>query len=120
MREVLNYESSKEYNTMNLHYTTKNFYERAVHTMLGTLCVLVVVYCIVILSLVFSVIERKQNTLASRDLSSQLSTLEATYANKVSSITENDLIQKGFVRFDGTTFAVRKDDIASYTVLYAR
>jgi hypothetical protein len=105
---------------MNVQYSTKNFYERAVHTMLGTLCVLALIYCGIILSLIFSVIERKQNTLASRDLSSRLSALETTYANEVSSITENDLIQKGFVRFDGTTFAVRKDDIASYTVLYAR
>jgi hypothetical protein len=53
---------------MNLNYKTTTFYERAVHTMLGTLCVLALVYCIVLLSLVFSVIERKQNTIASRDL----------------------------------------------------
>ena len=106
---------------MILHYKkTRNFYEKAVHTMFWTLCVLALVYCVVVLSLVFSVIERKQNTLASRDLSSRLSTIETTYANRVSSITENDLLQKGFIRFNETTFAVRKDDIASYTVLYAR
>lgn len=104
---------------MNLHYTTTTFYERAVHTMLGTLSVLCLAYCAVVLSLVFSVIERKQNTIASRDLSSSLSILEAKYANTVSSITERDLASKDFIRVDGTTFAVRKDDIASYTVLYA-
>jgi hypothetical protein len=105
---------------MNLEYRTKNFYERAVHTMAGTLCVLALVYCAIILSLVFSVIERKQNTLASRDLASELSSLETKYANIVSSITESDLAEKDFTRVDGATFAVRKDDIASYTVLYAR
>jgi hypothetical protein len=104
---------------MNLNYKTTTFYERAVHTMLGTLCVLALVYCIVLLSLVFSVIERKQNTIASRDLSSQLSTLEMKYANIVSSISESDLIANDFTRVDNATFAVRKDDIASYTVLYA-
>jgi hypothetical protein len=104
---------------MNLQHTTPTFYEKAVHTMLGTLCVLALVYCVVILSLVFSVIERKQNTIASRDLSSSLSALETKYANAVSSINENDLSANNFVRVDGTTFAVRKDDIASYTVLYA-
>ena len=104
---------------MKPHYSTTNFYERAVHTMLGTLCVLALIYCAVILSLVFSVIERKQNTIASRDLSSSLSALETKYANTVSSITDNELLEKDFVRVDGTTFAVRKDDIASYTVLYA-
>lgn len=104
---------------MNLNYKTTTFFERAVHTMVGTLCVLALVYCFVLLSLVFSVIERKQNTLISRDLSSQLSTLEMKYANIVSSISENDLISNNFTRVDNATFAVRKDDIASYTVLYA-
>lgn len=103
-----------------MKFENTTLYERAVHTMIGTLCVLALVYCAVILSLVFSVIERKQNTLTSRDLSSELSSLEATYANVVSSINENDLLKKDFTRVDGATFAVRKDDIASYTVLYAR
>ena len=105
---------------MNLNYTTKTFYERAVHTMAGTLCVFAFVYCLVLLTLVFSVIDRKQNTIATRDLSSQLSTLETKYANIVSSISENDLIRNDFTRVESATFAVRKDDIASYTVLYAR
>jgi len=105
---------------MNLNYKTATFYERAVHTMVGTLCVFALVYCAVLLSLVFSVIDRKQNSLASRDLSSQLSALETKYANIVSNISESDLSNNNFTRVDGTTFAVRKDDIASYTVLYAR
>ena len=104
---------------MNLQYKMTTFYERAVHTMVGTLCVLALVYCAVLLSLVFSVIERKQNTIASRDLSSVLSSLEMKYATIVSSITESDLVANNFTRVDSTTFAVRKDDIASYTVLYA-
>ncbi len=105
---------------MNLQYKTTTFYERAVHTMVGTLCILVLVYCVVLFSLVFSVIERKQNTIASRDLSSTLSTLEMKYASTVSSISESDLFFHDFTRVDNATFAVRKDDIASYTVLYAR
>ncbi len=105
---------------MNLHYKSPTFFERAVHTMAGTLCVFALMYCAVLLSLVFSVIERKQNTIASRDLSSSLSSLETKYANIVASISENDLASNNFTRVDGATFAVRKDDIASYTVLYAR
>ena len=88
--------------------------------MSGTLAVLALTYCVVLLSLVFSVIERKQNTLASRDLTSQMSALETTYANRVASINEATLIANNYTRIDGTTFAVRKDAIASYTVLYAR
>ena len=87
--------------------------------MFGTLCVLSLMYCIVLLSLVFSVIERKQNILASRDLTSQLSALEANYANQIASINETTLVAHQYTRVDGTTFAVRKDAIASYTVLYA-
>ncbi len=105
---------------MNIHYKSATFFERAVHTMAGTLFVFALMYCAVLLSLVFSVIERKQNTIASRDLSSSLSSLETKYANIVASISENDLANNNFTRVDGATFAVRKDDIASYTVLYAR
>jgi hypothetical protein len=88
--------------------------------MFGTLLMLALLYCIVLLSLVFSVIERKQNDLATRDLSSELSTLEAKYANTVAGINDTMLAQNHFKRIDGGTFAVRKDPIASYTVLYAR
>ena len=105
---------------MNLQYKTTKLYERIVHAMASALVFLALLYCIVLLSLIFSVIERKQNTLAIRDLSSSLSSLETKYANIVSSISENDLAKSDFIRVDGTTFAVRKDDIASYTVLYAR
>jgi hypothetical protein len=105
---------------MSPRYQTISIYERTVHTMFGTLLILSVVYCVVLLSIVFSVIERKQNMLASRDLTSTLSSLEVSYANKVTSINDATLLSRNFVRVDGTTFAVRKDAIASYTVLYAR
>jgi hypothetical protein len=105
---------------MNLNFKSITLCERTVHTMLGTLSVLVLLYCVVLLSLVFSVIERKQNTIASRDLTSQLSSLETKYANKIASIDDSVLAANKYSRVDNTTFAVRKDDIASYTVLYAR
>lgn len=103
-----------------MHLTHKNLDERIIHTMAGTLAVLALVYVAVLLSLVFSVIERKQNMIAIKDASSLLSQLEGEYANSVSSITETELKDNNFVRIDNATFAVRKDDIASYTVLYAR
>lgn len=88
--------------------------------MVGTFVILIIVYSLVLLSLVFSVIERKQNTLASRDLTSILSVLETNYANRVAVINDSILFENNYSRVDGTTFAVRKDKIASYTVLYAR
>lgn len=105
---------------MSPKYQSTTLYERTVHAMLGTLSVLALLYCVVLLSLVFSVIERKQNTIASRDLVSQLSALEANYANQLASINDSVLTANHYTRVDGATFAVRKDAIASYTVLYAR
>ncbi|MBP6949217.1 MAG: hypothetical protein KBC41_01080 [Candidatus Pacebacteria bacterium] len=105
---------------MPLQYKSSTLYEKTVHAMFGTLSVLALVYCFVLLSLVFSVIDRKQNTLANRDLVSQLSALEANYANQLSSINETVLEANEYTRIDSTTFAVRKDAIASYTVLYER
>ena len=105
---------------MNARYQQSiTLYERTVHAMLGTLCILSLIYCVILLSLVFSVIERKQNILAGRDLTSQLSALEAGYANKISSINDSVLAAHQFVHVDGATLTVRKDAIASYTVLYA-
>lgn len=104
---------------MSPRYQLTTLYERSVHAMVGTLCMLSLVYCIVLLSLVFSVIERKQNVLASRDLTSQLSALEASYANKIAAINETTLVKENYTRVDGATLTVRKDAIASYTVLYA-
>ena len=68
-------------------YKSSTLQEKTVHAMFGTLSVLALVYCVVLLSLVFAVIERKQNSLASRDLTSSLGALEANYANRLASIT---------------------------------
>ncbi|MDB5260256.1 MAG: hypothetical protein JWN37_487 [Candidatus Nomurabacteria bacterium] len=105
---------------MKYKYKSINLYERTVHTMFGTLLILGIIYSVVLLSLIFSVIERKQNTLANRDLTSELSSLETSYANQVATITDSKLLANNFKRVDGATFAVRKDEVASYTVLYAR
>lgn len=105
---------------MSSRYQSITLFERTVHTMFGSLIVLALIYCVVLLSLIFSVIERKQNALASRDLTSTVSALEAKYANTVASIDDATLLANNYKRIDGATFAVRKDAIASYTVLYAR
>lgn len=105
---------------MKNNYQTISLFQKTVHSMIGFLVVLALVYCVVLLSLVFSVIETKQNSVASRELTSTLSALEGKYANMVSSINDQVLATNSYKRVDNTTFAVRKDAIASYTVLYAR
>jgi hypothetical protein len=104
---------------MKFKYHPAQFFERTVNTMLFSLVILALCYCVILLSLVFSVIERKQNIIASRDLTSTLSSLETDYASRVAEINESTLIANHYTRVDGTTFAVRKDAIASYTLLYA-
>jgi hypothetical protein len=96
------------------------FQERIVHTMLTTIILLSVVYALILLSLVFSVIERKQNILATKDLSSEMSILESDYANIVQNINDNTLLTRHFTRVENATFTVRKDPIASFSVLYTR
>jgi len=105
---------------MTSRYQSITLFQRTVHTMFGSLLLLALIYCVILLSIVFSVIERKQDDIASRDLTSSLSALEAKYANTVAGINDSTLATNSFKRVDGTTFAVRKDPIASYTVLYAR
>lgn len=106
---------------MNLLLKRNTVEERTVHAMIVVLCVLAIIYCIVLLVLIFSVIEKKQNTIATRGLSSEVSNLETRYAEIISSINDTSLFSHGFIRIDeGATFAIRKDEIASYTVLYAR
>ena len=103
-----------------LKHTTQIFYQKIVHSMLLVLCGLAILYCVVLLSLVFSVIERKQNLIASKNLSSQVSALETRYANTVASIDDAVLAKHNFVHIDNATFAVRKDPIASFSILYSR
>lgn len=100
------------------NFIQQNLQQRVVHSMIATILVLAVVYCIILLSLVFSVIERKQNLIAIKDLSSQVSALESRYANEVSNINDTVLAQHNFNRIENTTFAVRKDPIASFSILY--
>lgn len=103
-----------------LRNTTHIFIEKLVHAMLATLFILAILYCIILLSLVFSVIERKQNILATKDLSSEVSALETRYANHVAGINDAMLATHNFTHIENTTFAVRKDPIASFSILYAR
>lgn len=101
-------------------YKTMTLRERIVNSMLATIAVLAVAYCLILISLVFSVIDRKQALSSTKDLVSKLSAVETSYANEIAKINDAMLSSRGFVRLDGTTLTVRKDPIAGYTVLYER
>ena len=101
-----------------LIYKTMTLRERIVNSMLLVVGILIAVYCTILISLVFSVISHNQAIAETKDLVSQLSSVESAYASKLTSIDDSVLAANGFVRLDGTTLTVRKDPIAGYTLLY--
>ena len=94
--------------------------EKTVHALLSLFGVLVIAYLIILISIVFSVIERKQDVLATTAIGNDLMRVENTYASLLSSLDDKALRDRGFTRFEATHFAVRKDPIATYALLYAR
>lgn len=94
--------------------------EKTVHALLSLFGVLCVAYLIVLLSIVFSVIERKQDILTTANIGNDLMRVENSYATLLSTLDDKALSDKGFTRFESTHFAVRKDPIATYALLYAR
>ncbi|MEN9551702.1 MAG: hypothetical protein RI935_79 [Candidatus Parcubacteria bacterium] len=103
---------------MKLHY--KQIQTKGVHALLGMLIAFALCYVLVLLSLIFAVIERKQNLSLIKEYSSEISSLENDYATYVATMSPSYLKNTSYKKIDTTTFAVRKDEIASYTVLYAR
>ena len=91
-----------------------------VHALFSFFGLLLVVYLSVLLSLVFTAIDKKQADLAIKQLSTTLSTKEYDYSEAIVAINESSLTTFGFQKITSSTFAVRKDPIATLTLLYER
>ena len=94
--------------------------EKTVQGLVSVFLILCALYCVLLISIIFSVIERKQNTLAVNNLTNQLMETEGRYAAIIASLDDSKLRELGFGKFSATSFAVRKDPIASYAILYGR
>lgn len=94
--------------------------EKTVHGLLSLFGILCAAYIVVMISIVFSVIERKQDVLAITSIGNDLMQVENNYAAMVATLDDATLKEKGFHKFESTRFAVRKDPIATYALLYAR
>lgn len=105
-------------NTLTLKNLTRE--EIAVRFLISTLCILLVVYSFVLLSLIFSAIDKKETGIQVNKLSTLLSTREHDYTEAVMAINESSLKDFGFQKITSSTFAVRKDPVATFTVLYER
>jgi hypothetical protein len=102
---------------MNNHFFLQ---QKIVQGLLGLLCVLALIYCSLLISLVFTVVEKRQDSLAIKNITTDITLAENAYSEKVASFDEHYVHELGFNRFDGSAFAVRKDTIATYSLLYAR
>lgn len=105
---------------MNKTLRTTYLIEKSVHSLLSLFGVLCAAYLIILISIVFSVIERKQDILATSSIGNDLMRVENSYASLLSTLDDQALTDRGFTRFEATHFAVRKDPIATYALLYAR
>jgi hypothetical protein len=105
---------------MNQKLTHSYLLEKGVQTLFSLFCILCAIYCVILISIVFSVIERKQATLSANNLTNSLMQIENNYAGALSTLDDKALADRGFHRFEATQFAVRKDPIATYAFLYAR
>lgn len=94
--------------------------EKTIHALLTLFSLLCIAYLIILISIVFSVIERKQDVLATSSIGNDLMQVENTYASLLATLDDKALTERGFTRFEATHFAVRKDPIASYALLYTR
>ena len=94
--------------------------EKTIQSLLSLFGILCIAYLIILISIVFSIIERKQDVLATANIGNDLMRVENSYASLLSTLDDKVLTDKGFTRFEATHFAVRKDPIATYALLYAR
>ena len=94
--------------------------EKSIQALLSLFGVLCIAYLIILISIVFSVIERKQDVLATATIGNDLMQVENSYASLLGTLDDKSLLGMGFSRFESTHFAVRKDPIATYALLYAR
>ncbi len=104
----------------NLKYNTITIQERAAQSLLVGILVLAAIYCVLLISIIFSVIEQKKNNVASIDITSQLTSIENKYASQIALLDDTKMASLNYKHITSTSFAVRKDNVASYTFLYER
>ena len=89
-----------------------------IQALVGLFFILCIFYCVMLVALILSTIERKQITLSAKDMNGQLMREEDIYAKTVAQFDFATLSSMGFEQFTSTSFVVKKDDIATYAVLY--
>lgn len=103
-----------------LKHSTASIQERTAQSLLLAILVLASIYCVLLISIIFSVIEQKKNNVANVAMASQLTTTENKYASQVALLDDAKISNLNYKHITSTSFAVRKDNVASYTFLYER
>lgn len=101
-----------------IKHNTTSIQEMTAHSLLLAILVLAAIYCALLISIIFSVIEQKKNNIASTDLSSKLTSIENKYSTQIATLNEVKISNLNYKHINSTSFAVRKDNVASYTFLY--
>lgn len=103
-----------------LKHSQVTIQERTAQSLLFAILILASIYCVLLISIIFSVIEQKKNNVTSRTLSSQLTTIENKYSSQIALLDDAKISSLNYKHITSTSFAVRKDNVASYTFLYER
>lgn len=101
-------------------YTQIAIKEQMVKVLFATLTVLVVCYSLTLLSLTGNAISVKKLSIQIKKTETDIARVERDYSNLISSLNTNHFSNFGFTLATNSAFAVKKDEIATFSVLYER
>lgn len=82
--------------------------------------VLVVIYSLTLLSLTGNAITLKKLSLQIKKTDTEIAKTEREFSNNVTTLNASSFQAFGFTTVSNSSFAVKKDDIATFSVLYER
>lgn len=94
--------------------------ENIVKILFAVLTVLVICYSLTLLSLTGNAITVKKISIQIKKTETDIARSERDYSNLISSLNANHFSSFGFSLASNSTFAVKKDEIATFSVLYER
>jgi hypothetical protein len=82
--------------------------------------VLIVSYSLTLLSLTGNAITLKKLSLQMKRTDTEIAKTEREFSNTVTTLNASSLQTFGFTSVNSSSFAIKKDDIATFSVLYER
>lgn len=101
-------------------YTQFVVKENIVKVLFAILTILIVCYSLTLLSLTGNAITVKKLSIQIKKTETDIARAERDYSNSISSLNASHFSSFGFAMATNSTFAVKKDEIATFSVLYER